>query len=142
MSPVIVRQATIKRLVDEVWDALVNARSIAAWQGGGKVRSDARVGGRYAIFDGATTGRYLTVQRPQRLAYSWRQDNWDAAWPDSVVSWRLEVRGQETVVRLRHRGLPNQAELEGHAQGWREYFLAPMKAWLESRPLAVAAKSH
>ncbi|MSQ33027.1 MAG: hypothetical protein EXR60_01190 [Dehalococcoidia bacterium] len=68
MSPVIIRQATIKRPVDEVWDALVNARSIAAWQGGGKARSDARVGGRYAIFDGATTGRYLTVQRPTRLA--------------------------------------------------------------------------
>ncbi|MSQ33028.1 MAG: hypothetical protein EXR60_01195 [Dehalococcoidia bacterium] len=51
-----------------------------------------------------------------------------------MVSWRLEATSGATVVRLRHRGLPNQAEFEGHAQGWREYFLAPMKAWLESRP--------
>ncbi|MBI3954296.1 MAG: SRPBCC domain-containing protein [Chloroflexi bacterium] len=138
MRSVITKQVTISRPIEQVWDALVDAASIAAWQGGGEVKSNARVGGRYAIFDGATTGKFTLVERPARLTYTWRQDNWEAAWPDSVVSWRLVAKGQGTVVRLRHQRLPNQEEFDGHASGWDEYFLHPMKEWLESRPPAAA----
>ncbi len=67
--------------IERVWAALTNADDIAAWMGG-EVESDLQVGGKYAYFEGETTGVYTLVDHPQCLEYTWRQSNWDQGWAD------------------------------------------------------------
>jgi uncharacterized protein YndB with AHSA1/START domain len=98
----------------------------------GTIEVDLRVGGGYRLFGGQTTGKFTRIRQPEALEYTWRQAEWQAEWPDSVVRWRLSRSGQGAQVNLTHSDFPNRAERDGHDEGWDAYWLGPMKEWLET----------
>lgn len=118
--------------IEKVWAALTDPESIRGWMGlDSVVRVDLQVGGRYQLFGGETTGVFTQIQKPGVLEYTWRQGEWPAEWADSVVRWELASDGPGTRVTLAHDGFPNEAERDGHAEGWDLYWLGPMQDWLE-----------
>ena len=123
----------IEAPVEAVWAALTEPADIMAWMGeDSEVAVDLKVGGHYQFFYGATTGTFAEIEAPRRLAYTWRQMEWQSHWPDSVVGWTLTPNGRGTEVHLTHENLPNASEQDGHDQGWDLYWLNPMKDWLEA----------
>jgi uncharacterized protein YndB with AHSA1/START domain len=123
----------IQAPVEAVWAALTEPAAIMAWMGeDSEVAVDLRVGGRYQFYFGATTGEFLEVDAPRRLAYTWRQTEWQSDWPDSVVGWTLTPRDGGTGIHLTHDAFPNTSERDGHDQGWDLFWLNPMKDWLEA----------
>jgi uncharacterized protein YndB with AHSA1/START domain len=130
--PAIEKRLLIAAPVERVWEALSDPAAIQGWMGEDPdLRLDLRPGGRYLIFSGATSGEFTEVTAPRVLAYTWRQQEWPAAWPDSVVHWELTPSGAGTQVRLTHDQFPNAEERDSHASGWDDYWLTPMQAWLE-----------
>lgn len=124
---------TIAAPVEKVWAALADPQAIRAWMGDDStVEVDLKVGGRYRLFGGDTTGAFTEVAPFHTLEYTWRQGEWPADWPDSVVRWELAAAGNATKVRLTHRAFPNKQERDSHDEGWDIYWLGPMKEWLES----------
>ncbi len=119
--------------INRVWDALTDPASIRSWMGNDDtVAVDLRVGGHYQFFGGETTGVFTEIEKPNKLAYTWRQGEWHEDWPDSLVSWELTPVDQETEVLLTHSQFPSASERDDHDEGWDIYFLGPMKKWLES----------
>lgn len=130
--PPIKKKITLAVPVAKVWAALTAPKAISAWMGG-PVKSNPRVGGKFALFGGETTGRYTAVEKPNTLEYTWRQANWPATWPDSHVRWKFRVTKTGTQLTLTHDKFPNQDERDGHDGGGDEYWLGPMQAWLEGK---------
>jgi len=131
-EPQVERELEIAAPIDRAWEALTDPASIEAWMRSGDVAVDLRPGGSYRFFGGDTTGVFTRVMRPHALEYTWRQANWEAGWPDSVVAWDLRpLEGEATRVRLRHTAFPNEAEAQAHDARWDEYFLSPLRSWLE-----------
>jgi uncharacterized protein YndB with AHSA1/START domain len=67
-------------------------------------------------------GEYLEVDPPRRLVYTWgwaEQGSSVVPPGSSTVEVVLEARGQGTVLRLRHFGLPEDT-LALHGNGWDE----------------------
>lgn len=130
----IVKNIRIATPIDKVWDALTNPASIRGWMGDDDtIAVELRAGGHFQFFGGETTGVFIEIEKPNKLAYTWRQGEWQENWPNSLVSWELTPVGQETQVKLTHSQLPNSAERDSHDEGWDIYFLGPMKNWLESQ---------
>ena len=84
---------------------------------------DLRVGGRYRIVmrgpDGAdriVAGVYRTIERPSKLAYTWKWD--ESPMPDSLVTVEFHDRGKSTEVVLRHEGLIDAESRARHEHGW------------------------
>jgi len=122
--------------IEKVWEALTDPTAIRGWMGeDSTVEVDLKVGGRYRLFEGDTTGAFTRIEKPNTLEYSWRQGEWDKAWLDSLVCWELSAApgGKGTLVHLTHSQFPNTEERDGHNEGWDNYFLGPMKAWLEGK---------
>jgi uncharacterized protein YndB with AHSA1/START domain len=129
--PDIEKNVTIAAPIEKVWAALTDEKAISGWMGGA-VKVELKKGGRYKFFGGDTTGAFTEIKKPDTLEYTWRQNEWNKEWPDSVVRWELkEVKGG-TKARLTHKKFPNKEERDGHDEGWDSYWLAPMKAWLET----------
>ena len=124
------REIRVEAPVDRVWAALTDPEALGEWMGP-DVEVDLRPGGSYKFFAGDTSGVFVRVMRPNALEYTWRQGTWDPDWEDSIVAWDLRPDGLATTIMLRHGEFPNEAEQDSHAAGWDEYFLEPMKAWLE-----------
>ena len=88
---------------------------------------DPRPGGLFRVTFGSgfsVRGAYVEVDPPRRVVYTWGWEAAGAALPPggSTVEVTLTPDGDETVLRLTHRGLP--AELRDvHGHGW-DHFLS------------------
>jgi uncharacterized protein YndB with AHSA1/START domain len=83
---------------------------------------DPEPGGRFAVDMERTAvrGRYLAVEPPTRLVFTWGiPGSADLPAGSSTVEVRLTEDGSETLVELVHRDLP-PARQEGHQAGWVE----------------------
>jgi uncharacterized protein YndB with AHSA1/START domain len=81
---------------------------------GGRVRFDIEDSGRVFF----VTGRYLTIDRPRRLAFTWSCSTWADPAVESVVTVTLRPHGdRQTLMTIEHALLPPEV-VERHAHGW------------------------
>ncbi|MGC1521710.1 MAG: SRPBCC domain-containing protein [Steroidobacteraceae bacterium] len=112
-----------------VFEALTTPEGIAHWWGpdAGPVllaEIDLRVGGRFRIrfrsLDGSeheSSGEYIEVKRPERLAMSWRwQGGEDPG--ESLVEIDLRVVAQGTELTFTHSRLHDENARRSHEEGW------------------------
>jgi uncharacterized protein YndB with AHSA1/START domain len=112
-----------------VFDALTTPEGIACWWGpdGGPVllaETDVRVGGRFRVrfrtLDGIeheSSGEYLEVVRPQRLAMSWRWVGGEDP-GESLVEIELRPIADGTELIFTHSRLHDEETRRSHEQGW------------------------
>jgi uncharacterized protein YndB with AHSA1/START domain len=111
-----------------VFDALTTPEGIAHWWGpdDGPVllaETDVRVGGRFRVrfrmLDGReaeSSGEYLEVVRPGRLAMSWRWAESEA--PESRLEIDLRPIAEGTELTLTHSRLRDEETRRSHEAGW------------------------
>jgi uncharacterized protein YndB with AHSA1/START domain len=112
-----------------VFDALTTPEGIAHWWGpdGGPVllaETDVRVGGRFRVrfrmLDGSeheSSGEYLEVVRPQRLAMSWRWAGGEDP-GESLVEIDLRPIAEGTELTFKHLHLRDEESRRSHEAGW------------------------
>jgi len=116
-----------------VFDALTTPDSIAVWwrPDDGPVlhaETDVRVGGhfrvRFRMLDGSEhecTGQYTEVEKPRRLAMSWRWATGgdpEEAGEESRVEIDLRPIDTGTELTFTHSRLQTEASRASHEQGW------------------------
>ncbi len=116
--------------IGDVFRAMTVARIVDEW-GGGPSRVQAKTNGKFSLWDGEMFGVIKEIEFPRRLVYTLRELSWDPAWHDSLVTWTLREDQLGTELTLHHAGLPSRRIREIHRDGWGDYFLGPMKAFLE-----------
>jgi len=107
-----------------VFSFLVEPAKFTAWMGVG-AEMDPRPGGRVRIdVDGEhfAVGEFVAVEPPWRLVMTWGWESNAAVPPGSTtVEITLTADGGDTVLRLRHLGLPSDQEKQSHQAGWNQY---------------------
>jgi uncharacterized protein YndB with AHSA1/START domain len=112
-----------------VFEALTTPEGIACWWGpdAGPVlvaETDLRIGGRFRVrfrmLDGSeheSSGEYLEIVRPERLAMSWRWAGGEDP-GESLVEFVLRPIADGTELTLTHSRLHDEESRRGHEQGW------------------------
>jgi glutathione S-transferase len=112
-----------------VFDALTTPAGIACWWGpdSGPVllaETDLRIGGRFRVrfralggIEHESSGEYLEIVRPERLAMSWRwEGNEDGG--ESHLEFHLRAIDEGTELTLTHSRLHDEESRDGHKRGW------------------------
>lgn len=86
---------------------------------------DPRPGGAFRLdVDGEhiASGRLTEVDPPRRLVltFGW-EGSADVPPGSTTVEITLEPDGRDTLLRLRHSGLPTETERSNHSAGWTSY---------------------
>jgi uncharacterized protein YndB with AHSA1/START domain len=106
-----------------VYALLTTAGGWRRWQGQ-STEVEAVQGGRFRVTIGEgqiAEGRFLELVPESRVVFSWGwQDHPTVPPGSSTVEIVLLADGDETLVRLTHRGLP-AAEFHLHVVGWEHY---------------------
>lgn len=114
----------IRATPDQVFDFLVVPDKMLRWMGV-EADIDPQPGGKFWLNvtgDHIASGSYVSVDRPRSVAFTWGWEGQTEVPPGSTtVTITLTPEGDETVVELRHDGLPLGPE-DDHASGWT-YFL-------------------
>ena len=112
-----------------VFDAITSPESIVHWWGpdAGLVllaETDVRIGGRFRVrfrtLDGnehESSGEYLEIARPKRLAMSWRWAGGEDP-GESLVEIDLLALGTGTELTFTHSRLHNEETRRSHEEGW------------------------
>lgn len=115
---------------EQVFDALTNPAALAQWWGPEGCacpdpKVDLRIGGAYQLdileSDGTLnklTGRYLAIEPPARLRFTWTWTEGAYAGVETVVSIALKPHRNGTELTLRHTGFTTPAMVDDHNGGW------------------------
>lgn len=115
--------------LSKVWQALVDPSIIDKW-GAGPATMDDKEGTSFSLWGGSIHGTNTKVQEHKLLQQDWYSgDKWPEA---SKVSFVLHKFGPITSVTLRHTHIP-ASDAADIAEGWKEYYLGPLKDYLESK---------
>jgi len=117
----------IKAPLDKVWQALVDPDVIQQW-GGGPAKMTAEEGSSFSLWGGDIYGTNIKVLENELLEQDWFGGKW--AKP-SKLSLRLKQKGDTTELKLVQTGVP-EADIADIAQGWKDYYLGPLKDLLQS----------
>ena len=113
-----------------VFGALTTPEGISVWWGpdAGPVliaETDVRVGGRFRIrfrmLDGSeheSSGEYLEVDPPRRLAMTWRWLGEKEAAGESLLAFDVRPLPDGAELTLTHSRLPDEPARESHEEGW------------------------
>ena len=125
--------ATVRRVMlappEAVYDEWLDPDALRDWMCPRPARAvavecDPRIGGGYRLdIDDlgqrmVVTGRYLELDRPHRLSFTWWCSTWEPTDPDSVVTVTFEpVYPDRTLMTIEH-GTLRPDLVDRHAQGW------------------------
>jgi uncharacterized protein YndB with AHSA1/START domain len=119
----------IKAPPASVFDALTTPEGIARWWGPDagpvlRAETDLRIGGRFLVrfrmLDGSeheSSGEYLEITKPTRLAFSWRWAGGEDP-GESLVEIDLRPIADGTELTFTHSRLHDEERRRSHEQGW------------------------
>lgn len=118
---------TIEAPVEKVWQALVDPKVIEKW-GGGPAEMGANQGENFSLWGGQIEGKNVKVVANKELVQEWYAGNWPEP---SILKFELKEKDGKTTVELLHTNVPDK-EAKGIEDGWRQYYLGPLKELVES----------
>jgi uncharacterized protein YndB with AHSA1/START domain len=115
---------TIPAAPERVYDVWLDHTSPGGpWFGSKKVILDAKVDGLFyhaMEWEGTTWphfGRFIALERGKKIEHTWMSPATKGL--ESVVTITLEDKGGETLLSLRHAGVPDDEQGRHHEQGWK-----------------------
>lgn len=138
-KPVIVERL-FNTAINKVWTAITVNDELKKWYF--KLEEfKPEVGFKFDFLGGPEDGiQYLhlcevtEVFEGKKIAYSWRYDNYPG---NSIVTWELFDKGDQTLVRITHTGLETFAEAgkdftkNNFNEGWTYFLYTALKGYLE-----------
>jgi uncharacterized protein YndB with AHSA1/START domain len=128
-APVARVQRVMPAVPEVVFDQWLDPESLGEWMCPRPSRCvaitvDARVGGnvRFDVDNSGTsvliTGRFLAIERPRLLRFTWTNSNWEDPTAVSVVNVTFEPSGAgDTLMSIEHSLMPPE-QLESFTSGW------------------------
>ena len=94
---------------------------------------DGRVGTKFKLWGSEIRGTNIRVIPHKKLVQDW----YGGEWPQpSKVTFTLKPERNGTRLELHHENIPD-AEAKDIDEGWHEYYLGPLKIYLENAKPAV-----
>ncbi len=117
-------ESRVRARPDTIFAFFTDPTLYRRWQGE-DAELDPRPGGIYRVHmpgQAVVEGVYLVVEPPRRIVFTWGWvGNAEVPPGSTTVEVTFTPDGEETIVRLVHRGLPTQSSRDEHAAGWRHY---------------------
>ena len=120
----LVREIMIDATPETIWPFLTEPGKHVEWQGT-VAELDPRPGGVYRVLVAGqfqSAGEYVEVVEREKVVFTfgWEQEGNPIRPGSTTVEITLHPEGDKTLVRLVHRGLPDEAVAD-HEHGWEHY---------------------
>jgi len=122
----ITKEYQIRAPIEKVWQALVSPEKINKW-GAGKAKMSEKEGEEFSLWSGDIHGKNVEVVPGKKLIQEWYGGDWPK--PSKAI-FTLTEREGKTILKLEHTGVPEK-EHDAIDQGWDDYYLGPIKKFLE-----------
>lgn len=109
---------------EEIYDAFTDPALHAKMTGGAATRAD---NDEFTAWSGYIGGRYLALDRPNRIVMDWRTSDFPDDADDSRVEIQLEpVDDDKSRMTIHHTNIPD-GQGPDYEKGWSQFYFEPMK---------------
>jgi uncharacterized protein YndB with AHSA1/START domain len=120
----LVREIMVDATPETIWPFLTEAERWVEWEGT-EAELDPRPGGIYRVLvrgEFQSAGEFVEVVPMEKVAFTfgWTEKGNPLPPGSSTVEITLHPEGDKTLVRMVHKGLPDEA-VEPHSHGWTHY---------------------
>lgn len=127
---------------ERVFNAWTKSEQLAHWWGPEGFKTtieemNVEAGGNYKFNmhapDGEThvlTGQYMEIVPNEKLVFTWKWENGDAAFPSTTVTIDFLDKGDSTEVVVTHTDLPSEEAANNHNFGWTSSLEGSLKVYL------------
>ncbi len=126
----------IKASPERVWAALTEPTLQMKWTGA-SAQYDARVGGKYKLWDDYVSGEIVECVPPTKLAQTWKPSDWTIE--DSLVTFTLKKTRGGTRLDLVHENVQPE-DYDGTSDGWKNFYVGAIKKMLEGEKRGTRTK--
>lgn len=119
---------TFKISPERLYNAWLDSAEHSEMTGTSSVAS-AIAGAEFKAWDGYISGKNLELVDGRKIVQSWRTTDFLEEDPDSRLEIRFDPAPGGSVLTLIHSDIPEGQP--DYAEGWREYYFEPMKAYFE-----------
>lgn len=116
----------------ELFDDFLDAKRHAGITGGSPARINAKEGSTFEVGDGYATGKNLRIVPKTLIAQSWRTTDFADGDPDSILVLAFSDTPQGGRIDMTHANVPSD-QADDYAEGWKEYYWKPWKAYVRER---------
>lgn len=114
----------------QVFELLMDSTQHSALTGG-QTKINRRVGGQFSIFDGWAVGTNIELVKDKKIVQLWRGADWPIGHYSTAIFTLRPAPGGQTKLLFNQTDVPIGVA-KAIAQGWRDYYWAPMKEVLRS----------
>jgi activator of HSP90 ATPase len=112
---------------EEVYEAYVDPKKHAEFTGSSATGTP-RVGGKFTVWDGYISGKFLRLEEGKKVILEWKTTEWPTGYPPSFVKLTFKEKGKRTELTMVHSRVPAEQAKE-YAQGWKDYYWEPLKEY-------------
>jgi uncharacterized protein YndB with AHSA1/START domain len=121
----LVREIVVDARPETIFEFFTVPEKHVEWEGT-QAELDPRPGGVYRVLVAGAyqlAGEYVEVSPPDRIVFTvgWDVEGNPIRPGSTTVEITLHPDGDKTLVRLAHRGLPDEDAAEQHGHGWEHY---------------------
>jgi activator of HSP90 ATPase len=120
--------------ITAVWDAITDSSIVEKWSASPCLITD-KVGERFFLWGGDVWGKNIEVMSPMngqgKIVQEWYEKDWENP---SLVVFKLAHGDGFTELIVEHKGYP-KGEEDSLFEAWDEYYLKPLKRFLEQKTL-------
>lgn len=121
----VVREIVVDARPETIFEFFTVPEKHVQWEGT-EAELDPRPGGVYRVLVAGAhpaVGEYVEVSPPDRVVFTfgWEAEGNPIGPGSTTVEITLHPEGDKTLVRLAHRGLPDESAAEQHSHGWQHY---------------------
>ena len=90
-----------------------------------------KIGTKFSLLGGSIWGTNTEVVIEKKLVQDWYSDSGNGKWEKaSTVTFELHEEKGGVRIDLTHKDVP-EAEIKSIGEGWKDYYLGPLKEYLE-----------
>ena len=127
----ITQRVNVAAAPNAVYDALVNAKTLAAVTGAAATGA-ARVGGRFTAWDGYILGVHKALVPGKRIVQEWTTTEWPEGALPSTLEVTLKAAKDGTELRMVHSDVP-ASQAAAYRQGWIDYYWTPLQKYFSKK---------
>jgi len=119
---------TLRASPRDVYETLMDPKEHAKFSGA-PAKMDRKVGGRFAHYGSDLSGFLLDFEKDRKIVLAWRSSDWTPR-HYSIAQFTIAPTKGGTKLVFEQFGIPPE-DFEGIREGWKSYYWAPMKEYLE-----------
>jgi len=123
------QKVVIPATPEDVYNAIIEGKRHSEFTGS-KATSDPKVGGKFTAWDGYIFGKYIELEKGEKIVQEWATTECPEGYPPSIFELKFNKVTGGTEIEMTHSKVPEE-QADDYESGWEDFYWKPLKEYFK-----------